>query len=78
MTQNDVKTFVQRLDSTWTAARKILGMDSARSVAQANKHRRNFAAFAVGSRVLARVVPKRRSVIFHVGLLIPISTNHGL
>ena len=71
MTQEDVKTFFQRLDSTWRAAREILGMNSARSVAQANKHRRDVAAFAVGSRVLIRVVPKRRSVLFHIGLLSP-------
>ena len=51
VTQEDVKTFVQRLDSTWTAAREILGKDSARNVAQANEHRRDFVSFAVGSRV---------------------------
>ena len=71
VTQEDANTFVQRLDSTWTAAREIFGRDSAWSVAQANKHRRDFAAFAVGSRVLVRVVPKRRSVLFHIGLLSP-------
>ena len=71
VTQEDVKTFVKRLGSTWTAAREILRRDSARSVAQANKHRRDIAVFAVGSRVLVRVVPKRRSVIFPIGLLSP-------
>ena len=40
-------------------------------MAQANKHRRDFAAFAVGSRVLVRVIHKRRSILFPIGLLSP-------
>ena len=37
----------------------------------ATRHRRAVPSFAVGSRVIVRIIPKRRSVLFPIGLLSP-------
>jgi len=69
--QEDVAAFVRRLDSTWQTARVALATSVASSVAQANKHRRPFPTFPVGSRVLVRMMPKRRNMLFPIGQLSP-------
>jgi hypothetical protein len=69
--QEDVKSFVRRMDSTWDSARSLLDSASTTSIDQANRHRRAFQEFPVGSRVLVRILPKRQSALFPVGLLTP-------
>ena len=68
--QEDVATFTQRLDASWEAARLALSTEAARGVVVANRHRRAVPAFPVGSRVIVRIIPKQRSVLFPIGLLI--------
>ena len=69
--QEDVATFTQCMDASWEAARLALSSEAARGVLVANRHRRMVPAFPVGSRVLVRIIPKRRSVLFPIGLLSP-------
>ena len=67
----DVATFAQRLDASWEAACRALSAKAARGVVMANRHRRAVHAFVVGSRVIVRIIPRRRSVLFLIGLLSP-------
>ena len=65
--QEDVTTFAQRLDASWETVRLALSSEAARGVVVANRHRRAVPAFPVGSRVIVRIIPKRRSVFFPLG-----------
>ena len=67
--QEDVATFTQRLNASLDAARLALSSEAARGVIVANRHRRLVPDFPVGSRVLVRIIPKRHSVLFPIGLL---------
>ena len=59
------------METTSDPARALLDSASARSIAQANRQRRHFPEFALGTRVLVRIIPKRRASFFPVGLLTP-------
>ena len=64
-------TFTQRLDASWEAACRALSAEAARGVVMANRHSLAVPAFVVGSRVIVRIIHRRRGVLFSIGLLNP-------